>query len=646
MRTKITLLLLFLNVVLFFFIFKFERNWRTERASLEARRRVLGPEATDIRTLTITHDKDSLSLEKRAEGWFITQPLDWPANPNAVSRMLNELQFLEHDASFKVADLGKNKQTLADYGLDQPVLTVAFTSGDPAGKTPTLLRIGHATKVDNRLYILSPDGERVHVVGRGLSESLTLSIEQLRAESLFDIPVFEVRSFSLQTAAPANLRIRLRRDNNRWSFETPIIARASKTNTELTINALNSLRLRTFVDKYPLENTPAAAPTLRLSLEGNSRTETLLVGERVGPESSVGGRAGADYYAMLDRRPTLFTVTIPNALMATLRNAQETLRETRLLDFDLRTVTGVTLSEPNKAEITLQRLDATTETSGWQVIRREAGQSPQTQAADGKVVQRLLEQLSLLSAKKFLSDAPQAADLENWGFNRPQRQITLNLGVAGTAPLIVQIGVPSERTSEAYARLTNAPFVYAIDPAILTEVPVEARAYRERVINDLPAGARITGLTFEDTEAKTVLYHKELGSDETWSQALSTEAAARRSALESLLNQLSTLRARNFVRDDFPERVELAGEERPWKYSLKVSLALVGGNGAQTPDAFTLFFTDRVGGDLQLAGSARFNGVFELEQPFLDALWALTYGPRDPGSDMENAPIRTPASSK
>ncbi|MEY3773465.1 MAG: hypothetical protein RLZZ129_245, partial [Verrucomicrobiota bacterium] len=41
MRTKVTLVLVFLNVALFFFIFNFERHWRTERASLEARRRVL-----------------------------------------------------------------------------------------------------------------------------------------------------------------------------------------------------------------------------------------------------------------------------------------------------------------------------------------------------------------------------------------------------------------------------------------------------------------------------------------------------------------------------------------------------------------------------------------------------------------------------
>ena len=65
MRTKVTLVLLFLNVALFFFIFKFERDWRTERASLEARRRVLGSETADIRTLTLTNSTGTVYALKR-----------------------------------------------------------------------------------------------------------------------------------------------------------------------------------------------------------------------------------------------------------------------------------------------------------------------------------------------------------------------------------------------------------------------------------------------------------------------------------------------------------------------------------------------------------------------------------------------------
>ena len=33
----------------------------------------------------------------------------------------------------------------------------------------------------------------------------------------------------------------------------------------------------------------------------------------------------------------------------------------------------------------------------------------------------------------------------------------------------------------------------------------------------------------------------------------------------------------------------------------------------------------------QLAGAQDLDALFEIEQPFTDALWTLIYGPRDPG---------------
>ncbi|MBL9209439.1 MAG: hypothetical protein JNL92_03175, partial [Opitutaceae bacterium] len=105
MRTKVTLVLIFLNVALFFFIFKFERKWRTEEAGREARRRVLGPEAADIRFLQVksTAATGSFTLVRQRDAWSLTAPLDWPANPHAASTIVNELQLLEHETSFAVA---------------------------------------------------------------------------------------------------------------------------------------------------------------------------------------------------------------------------------------------------------------------------------------------------------------------------------------------------------------------------------------------------------------------------------------------------------------------------------------------------------------------------------------------------------------
>jgi hypothetical protein len=647
MRTKVTLVLVFLNVALFFFIFKFERGWRTEQAALEARRRVLGPETADLRTIRIDGPGlTPVNLVRSGDNWALTEPLEWPANPHAVSRIVNELQFLEHETSFSVADLERNNQSLADYGLDAPKLSVTFTAGGTPGGAaatgaPVTLQIGDETKVGNRLYVLSPDGRRVHVVSLSLVRSLSLSLDELRADTVFSIPVFEARSLSLQNAA--NLRVRIRRDGNRWQFEAPIIARASKLNVELAINGLNALRVRSFVERGAADPNPASGPALRITLEGNNRRETLLLGEEIGstalPASATDSSPGTastkpdvEFYAMLEGKATLFTVSLPGALIDALRNAQEILRETRILEFDPAAVTAITLAAPNRPELTLQRLETGAPAlNAWQLVRRESGQGPQTQPADSDTVRQLLEKLSLLSALKFVSDAPSDADLENWGFNRPEREITLALGNGtGGAALKLQIGTTLGQTGQAYARLSNARFVYLIDAAILPATPVNPLDYRDKLIRELPAAARISAVRITDlTDDATIL-----------DQALPPDQPVENQALARLLPELRSLRAGRFVQEGFPEQILTGGEERSWRYRLEATVVLPGGTGEQT-ETLTLFFTARTGGATQLAGSPELDVVFAVAQPLLDALWTLTYGDKDPGAPAP-PPTATP----
>jgi hypothetical protein len=626
MRSKVTLVLLFLNVALFFFIFYFERDWRIERASQEARRRVLGPEASNIRRLEVSGAApgSSFSLERRGDAWFLTRPVEWPANPNAVSRILNELQFLEHLTSFSTRDLEKNGQKLADYGLEQPRLTLTFTSGDegssgaPAGQT-TVLRIGDTIKVGDHLYLLSSDGEKIHVVNRSLADSLSVPFDQLRSDLIFTIQVFEAQSLNLQTAAPSSVRVRLDRDRQtgRWLFRTPVNARAGKNATELALNALDALRIKSFVLQNPPATTPSAAPLLRVTIEGNNRHETLYVGARSG--------GGDDYFAQLEDRRAIFTVSIPPALMETLKNAADDLRDRHILDFDAASVTSIALSALNQPELALQRLEsaATGHAAGWQIIRRGA-QASQALTADSAAVQRLLDQLETLSALRFQSDAPTNADIEDWGFNRPEREITLTLGAAPATQVTLQIGLPTKRENVAYARIAGLPTVYAVEPDILKDTSALPLAWRERLLSSLPASARITSLTLTNAADGSVIYSRKLADGEAWDAALAQESAPRREAITTLLSQLRSLRAASFVQEGFPDKVFAAGEVRSWKYRLDASVSLPGGAGSWQVNTMTLWFAERTGGSEQLAGSKDFGVVFTVEQPLLDALYRLT----------------------
>lgn len=676
MRSKVTVVLLFLNVVLFCYIYFYDLPRIDERKTLEARRRVLGPEAATIEALT-RKDRTgaTVRLEKRTDSWWLTAPYEWPADRNAIAGLINALELLEHETSFPVADLASSGRSLADYGLADPTLILEFTS---SGRAYTL-RIGDTTTVGNRLYVLSPDGARIHVVSRSLAEAVGLPVDTLRAASIFSVPVFEVRSLNVQTAAPANLKVRLRRDAaSRWAFEAPINARASKAAVEVTINAVNALTAKNFLEPRDtdLDRAGLNSPSLRITLEGNARRETLLLGNPTGlpgnpaergvsgtnpgPAAAGNGGTATEYFAKIEDKDVVFSTVVPKELLDVLRAAQEELRDPRVLDFEPATVTALTLVAPGSPELTLQKLEGE---QGWQAVVRVSGAAPQTIAADPGVVTALLQKISMLSARearpgspKFLSDAPAATDLENWGFNRPEREITLNLstglpgnpaarGVSGTntgpaaagngadsSSLTLQVGVSPDKPGEAFARVTNAPFVYQILPDILEDTPALARHYRLRVLRELPEAARITSLRLSALPADTVLFsvNNEVAlTPETLATEKLPEKA--RTLLTALLAQLRTLRVKAYTAGAFtPEHAETPTGPQPWKYRLDADTTLPGAAASTTT---TLWLTDRLGGSTMLAGTADLGGVvFEVTQEMLDTIFALTYTEKhDPG---------------
>ena len=188
-------------------------------------------------------------------------------------------------------------------------------------------------------------------------------------------------------------------------------------------------------------------PTMRVTLHGNKRQQTLLIGNQV-PTARI--EEAPSYFARIEDNPTVFTVAA--APFDKLSVAQEGLRERSFMSFDPAALTSIELSEGD-LQIRLQKL----ETGGWQMIESTAETDIQPRHAEPEVITKLIDDLKNLRASSFAVDSPTPTDLDRLGFNTPRRRIKLSLGDEQTT---LQLAHPESENEKLYARSDKACLLY------------------------------------------------------------------------------------------------------------------------------------------------------------------------------------------
>ena len=593
MRIKFTLLLLALNAITFCLIYYLnQRDQQADRNALRLaeniREEVAGAKEIELSGKAIGQSH-TLSLD--GESWQITQPFQWPANYFSVNRILNQLQFIEEDTSFSVQAIRESGQSLADYGFENPLLRIALTH-DRGTRT---LTVGTPTEIGNQLYLLGPEETTIYVVNRNNIDSLLVDLEALRTREIFNLPVFEIDALALElkTAVDSgSLKVRLSKADNVWQFEAPIAASADPTLVEGTIHSLSSMQVVRFVEDN--SSDPIAqgldAPAVRITLYGNKRERTLLVGN---PDPSAQGEA--TYFARLEALPTVFT--IPVETIDALRQAQEDLRKRDFFEFEPESVDSLVIKEDDN-ELRLQKL----ETGNWQVIATTPGQDIQPRRADADHIHSLLRELSQLRALDFVMDNPSPSDLGELRLNNPQRDVELT--IAGQAPRTLAFAHPLEDNERLFAQTSGNPFVYEVqrDP-LLSQLSLNPADYYEKTLETMPDAARIIGLKLTPKDpTKTI-------------QAIDLDADNKRPEVRALLECLRNFRVKTYRDSEYQENAI----EFPWEYTLDITLLLPdGAKGRETTQQYAL--TRRLGATLQIGGSPAHNCTFELTQKMIEAL--------------------------
>jgi hypothetical protein len=628
MRFKFTVFLLALNAITFGLILFFGNRAELADKQMGGLSGMFGREVIEADRIELRgHGLDAPRvLERNGSSWSITEPMHWTANYFAINRILNQLQFLEEEASFSIEEIEKTGQSLADYGLDDPLLKLTIANGNKEIE----LSVGTLTEIGNNVYMLGPNGTDIFVVNRKVVGGLLVDLADLRTREIFDIPVFEVDALSLQIKAQdsvgsSDLKVRLARTNNGWIFEAPLSAEADHALVSNTINTLTAAKVGRFIEEEAsdpilqgLEN-----PFMRVTLHGNKRRQTLLIGNK-----DTSARGEPTYFARLEDNPTTFTVLAKP--FDELREAQEALRERNFMSFDPAALTSINISE-NGLQVRLQKLETGDD---WQVIESDTGANIQPRRADPQVIDKLVNDLKTLRAKGFAADAPTPADLDRLGFNKARRTVTLSYGVDNVTTLL--LAHPETENELLYARSNKAEYIYQVERyATLRMLPLSALHYRNRTLDTLPEAASITALKLENLITGEVIFDRRLESTESrWDNALADIEETDRLAILTLLNSLRKFTVKSYLIDGYSDAYLLDAEKSlPWTFRVSAKILLPGGETARA-DTRSYVFTKRLSGTVQVGGSEPQDTIFEIPQPMLDALYVLT-------DDMKRPPEAT-----
>jgi uncharacterized protein YbgA (DUF1722 family) len=636
MRFKFTAFLLVLNVITFGLILSL--NKKAEQLSAQT-----GGLSGMIGRGVIEADRIELNgngldapriLEHDGSSWSITQPMQWSANYFAVNRILNQLQFLEEEASFSLAEIEQTGQSLADYGLEEPWLQLKISNHDESIE----LSVGTVTEIGNNFYLLGPNGKDIFVVNEQVIQSLLVDLGDLRNREIFDIPVFEIDALSLEISTPeaavgnSNFRVRIARTNTGWIFEAPLSAEADATQVANTINTLTAAKVVEFKELETsdpilqgLEN-----PAMRVTLHGNKRRQTLLIGNKV-PTSDA--KEAPTYFARIEDNPTVFTIAAEP--FDKLREAEEALRERSFMSFDPTALTSIELSEGD-LQIRLQKLETG---NSWQVVESNVDTNIQPRHADPEIIAKLIDDLKNLRASGFAVDSPTPTDFDRLGFNVPRRTIKLSLGDDTTTLLIAH---PENENEMLYARSDKAEYIYTVNRrATLKAIPLNAAYYRKRTLETLPQAAKIKSLQLENLLTGQVIFSHTLeDEDRIWLKALIDLPKTHREATLSLLEAIRHFRVKTYLIDEYTDAYPLDSETtRPWVFRLSAEL-LLPGDETDRSETRTYVFTHRFSGSIQVGASEKHNAIFEIPQETIDALYVLT-DDMQPPPEASDQPIST-----
>ena len=343
-------------------------------SGIEEREKVFAVEADQIEQITVTAKGETTTLTKTDGVWKITTPVTVDADSTEVSNLTTALAALEIN---RVLD--ENASNLAEYGLADPRIKIAFKAGSTSGE----VHFGETTPTKGDMYAVKAGEPRVFLVAAYQDTSLAKNTFDLRDKRLLHFERDKIDT--LEIAQPGSPVITLSRSANEWFIKAPTAARGDYSAIEGLVTRLSTASMTELVDPNSPESfgleTPSAVVTV-----GTGSTRAVL---------ELGAERDGALYARDRARQLLFKVE--PSLATDLKKTLDELRDKDLFEFSTFNVLRL-------------RVSRGADTYEFQKVEGggEGGADKWQRVVDGKpsdvdmtLMEDLLSRLSALRAESF-----------------------------------------------------------------------------------------------------------------------------------------------------------------------------------------------------------------------------------------------------
>lgn len=234
-RSTLILLIALAGLAGYLYFVELPRARDMEQEQQLARQLVTFQEA-DVTGITARYPDHTAVLERRAGGWFVTEPLADEADPSEVRSLITTLT--EQSAARVIEE---NNRELAEFGFDRPAVDLTFRLGERTER----VRIGTDGPTPNTLFVRRDSDAKVFLAEQWIRGSLTRRLYDLRAKQVVKIDGDAVTALTLDFPGQS---FRLEKRDGAWRVRAPRDYPADADQIGTLLITLENLRALQFID--------------------------------------------------------------------------------------------------------------------------------------------------------------------------------------------------------------------------------------------------------------------------------------------------------------------------------------------------------------------------------------------------------------